>query len=57
MLWLHFEDRITGEQVARDIVEYAIKQASEKYCSAEAMLAEVAPVEHTYEIREVEHAR
>lgn len=43
---------ITGQNIDRSVVEYAIKQSSDKYCSAEAMLAEVAPVEHTYEIIE-----
>jgi len=41
---------IMGHQIDPKVVDYAIKMSSEKYCSAEAMLAEVAPVEHSYEI-------
>ncbi len=43
---------ITGQHLDRSVIEYAIEQASKKYCSAEAMLAEVAPFEHTYEVIE-----
>ena len=45
---------VTGHQLDSTIVSYAIEQASKKFCSAEAMLAEVAPVEHTFELNEAE---
>ena len=36
--------------VDRAVLDQAIELASKKYCSAEAMLAEVATVEHSAEI-------
>jgi putative redox protein len=43
---------VGGTQLDPKILNYAIDMSSRKYCSAEAMLAEVAPVEHSYEILE-----
>lgn len=42
---------VTGHDVDRSVVEYAVQQSSKKYCGAEAMLGEVATVEHSIEIR------
>jgi putative redox protein len=36
--------------VDRSVLDYAIEMSSKKYCSAEAMLAEVATIEHSAEI-------
>ena len=44
---------ITGHQVDHNIVDYAIKMSADKYCSAEAMLAESAQFEHSYDVIEV----
>ena len=42
---------VTGHDVDRAGVEYAVQQSSKKHCGAEAMPGEVATVEHSIEIR------
>jgi putative redox protein len=42
---------ITGTDVDAKAVERAIELSETKYCPAQAMLAEAAPITHTYAIR------
>ncbi|MCX8649038.1 OsmC family protein [Gilliamella sp. B2776] len=48
---INFHIVITGVKVDNETIEYAIKLASEKYCSASIMLGKTAKMSYTYEIR------
>jgi putative redox protein len=41
---------VTGHQISPEAVQRAIDLSAEKYCPSIAMLSQVAPLEHTFEI-------
>lgn len=51
---LMVEYHVTGHEVDRTAVERSIELSEEKYCPSIAMLRQVAPLEHTYQIHEAD---
>lgn len=49
-IYVHY--LLEGVNISREAVERAIELSTTRYCPANAMLAAVAPVEHTYDIQE-----
>ena len=49
---IHFNFKVSGEQLKREIVERAIKLSKEKYCSASIMLGKTAAITHSLELIE-----
>jgi putative redox protein len=45
---------ITGRQISEDAVKRAIDLSKTKYCSAQAMLSQVVPIEIIYSIHQVD---
>lgn len=51
---IHVHYKITGKDIREAYVERAIKQSTEKYCSASIMLGKTAEISHDFEIIDVE---
>jgi putative redox protein len=51
---IHVHYTVTGKNVKPNFVDRAIKQSTEKYCSASIMLGKTAEITHTFEIVEAE---
>ncbi|NJP06969.1 MAG: OsmC family protein [Chloroflexaceae bacterium] len=47
---IHITYRFTGHNIDARSVERAIELSETKYCPAQAMMAKIAPIEHTYTI-------
>ncbi|AFJ01397.1 OsmC/Ohr family protein [Methylophaga frappieri] len=50
---IHVHYKIRGRQVKPNFVERAIKQSTEKYCSASIMLGKTAEISHAFDIEEI----
>lgn len=49
---IHFDFRVTGKQLKREVVERAIELSKEKYCSASIMLGKTAEITHSLELND-----
>jgi putative redox protein len=50
---IHLHFTVRGRGLRREVVERAVKLSHEKYCSATAMLAHTAKIEHSVDVLEV----
>ena len=50
---IHMHFTVRGRGLRREVVERAVKLSHEKYCSASAMLAHTAKIEHSIDVFEV----
>lgn len=50
---IHMHFTVRGRGLRREVVERAVKLSHEKYCSASAMLAHTAKIEHSIDVIEV----
>jgi putative redox protein len=50
---IHMHFIVRGRGLRREVVERAVKLSHEKYCSASAMLAHTAKIEHSIDVIEV----
>lgn len=49
---IHFNFKVSGQQLKREVVERAITLSKEKYCSASIMLSKTAEITHSLELLE-----